>query len=338
MRIVRIFVTIISISLLAACASKQPLSKLTSSKYPTTEQHVAGCAPNEQKFDCDRRAILAMLGEYQVTFNFDETVVLKPAYQRKEPKRSNAFETVILLEDTEKFISLQHILVTESGDIVKHWRQDWLYESPKHWTYLGDQRFEMQTRDAAEISGSWTQLVYNVNDEPRYTGSGNWNHKYGVSTWTSERSWRPLPRREYTTRNDYQLINGENRHTITPQGWTHEQDNTKVIRNEENSDSVLTREFGFNEYRRIADFNFDPAYSYWKSTSAFWAAVRAHWSNEFSTKGSVTLASPIGDEELINTLFELADEYKEVPELDAHQAALKDAFQELVNVENRSNH
>ncbi len=334
MRIVRFFGIVTIVLLLAACAGKQPLTELASSKYPTDEKLVAGCAPNEQKFDCDRRAILAMVGEYHVTFSFDETVELKPAYQRKAPKRSNALETVILVEDTGKHIALQHILVSENGDIVKHWRQDWLYESPVHWAYFGDQRFEMQTRDADKIPGTWTQLVYNVNDAPRYTGSGHWNHKYGVSTWTSKRSWRPLPRREYTTRNDYQLINAENRHTINPQGWTHEQDNTKVIRNEEGEDSVLTREFGFNEYRRIADFNFEPAYAYWESTSAFWAAVRAHWSNEFSTQGSVTLAYPSGDEALINKLFELANTYKETPVLDVHSAALNEAFKEFVNVEN----
>jgi hypothetical protein len=159
-----------------------------------------------------------MLGNYQVRFNFDETVVLQPGYERREPKRSAAFEHVLLVEDTGKRISLQHILVMGGGSVTKHWRQDWIYESPRHWVFVGKERFEPREREAAAIPGTWTQLVYEVNDAPRYAGDGKWNHKYGVSTWTSGRSWRPLPRREYTKRDDYQLINGENRHTITPLG------------------------------------------------------------------------------------------------------------------------
>ncbi|MEQ8515550.1 MAG: hypothetical protein RIC38_08100, partial [Chromatocurvus sp.] len=35
----------------------------------------------------DREAILAMAGEFAVTFAFDETVPLKQGYERREPKR-----------------------------------------------------------------------------------------------------------------------------------------------------------------------------------------------------------------------------------------------------------
>jgi len=224
---------LIALPVLTACAGKSMLAKPASSGdagYATVERPVAGCAAGENAFDCDRRAILAMLGNYQVKFNFDETVVLQPGYVRREPKRSAAFEHVLLVEDAGKRISLQHILVMGGGTVTKHWRQDWIYESPRHWVFVGKERFEPREREAAAIPGTWTQLVYEVNDGPRYTGIGKWNHKYGVSTWTSDRTWRPLPRREYTKRDDYQLINGENRHTITPQGWAHEQDNTKVVR------------------------------------------------------------------------------------------------------------
>ncbi|MDE2366658.1 MAG: hypothetical protein KGM95_06970, partial [Betaproteobacteria bacterium] len=190
-----------ALSLLAACAGKAHLvnpaqpGKSASSDYPTVERPVAGCAAGENPFDCDRRAILAMSGEYEVQFKFDETVILMPGYERKSPKRSMGFEFVVLVEDTGRRISLQHILVM-GNTITKHWRQDWVYESPTRWVYTGNQHFELRERDPAGISGTWTQFVYEVNDAPRYSGNGKWNHRYGVSTWTSDRTWRPLPRRE----------------------------------------------------------------------------------------------------------------------------------------------
>ncbi len=324
--------------LLSACAGNSLLAKpaapqrSASSDYPTVEQPVAGCAADEASFDCDRRAILAMLGGYEVQFKFDETAVLAPDYQRKDPKRSMGFEYVLLVEDSGRKISLQHILVMGGGAVTKHWRQDWVYESPENWVYVGNQRFEQRKRDPASIPGTWTQLVYEVNDAPRYSGSGTWNHRYGVSTWTSERSWRPLPRREYTKRSDYQLINAENRHTILPAGWAHEQDNTKVIRGKDGKDKVLVREFGFNDYRRIDGYDFEPARAYWKGTSEFWAHVRARWDQEFATRGSVTLSVTPGDETFNKAVLELADDYRKNPQWNLYQGKLEEVLSKFVNV------
>lgn len=330
-------IALFSLVLLSACAGKAHLpnsassGKTPSSDYPTVERPVAGCAAGENPFDCDRRAILAMLGGYEVQFKFDETVILMPGYERKNPKRSMGFELVVLVEDTGRKISLQHILVM--GDTVsKHWRQDWVYEAPTRWVYTGNYHFEEQKRDPAEIPGTWTQLVYEVNDAPRYSGNGKWNHRYGVSTWTSDRTWRPLPRREYTKRNDYQLLNTENRQTIVPQGWAHEQDSTKVIRNKDGKDTLVVREFGFNEYRRIKGYNFEPGRTYWKDTSKFWENVRARWDNIFATRGSVTLSINPADEAFNMAVLDLADEYRKNPRPDLYQTKLDEIFRKFVNV------
>lgn len=93
----------------------------------------------------------------------------------------------------------------------------------------------------------------------------------------SDRSWRPLPRREYTTRNDYNALNVEHRHTITPAGWTHEQDNTKVVRKGEHTESLLVREVGFNDYQKVSVINFKTADDYWQKTAAYWAGIRQRW-------------------------------------------------------------
>ena len=337
-RTLAIAIFVLTIPILTACSSRAPLVRPASSEpsatspYPTVGRPVASCGANEKPFDCDRRAILAMLGGYEVQFKFDETVVLKPGYERRQPKRSMGFEYVILVEDSGNKISLQHILVMGGGAVTKHWRQDWIYESPKNWVYVGHLRFEQRKREPASVPGTWTQLVYEVNDGPRYSGSGKWNHRYGVSTWTSERSWRPLPRREYTQRSDYQLINTENRHTITPQGWTHEQDSTKVLREKGGKDEVLVREFGFNEYRRIDGYDFAPARNYWKETSEFWSHVRARWEKEFSARGSITLSVTPGDETFNKMILELADDYRKNPRWALYQEKVEEAFNRFVNV------
>ena len=317
--------------LLTACANKAYMTKSDKAvSFPSVMRPVTGCMPNEHAFDCDRRAILSMLGEYQVSFNFHETTVLKAGYVRNDPKHSGGFEVVVLADDSNSRISMQHILVGASGMIIKHWRQEWAYEMSSHWVYVGEQRFDTHHRKPASVPGTWTQLVYEVNDGPRYAGSGLWNHRYGVSTWTSERTWRPLPRREYSKRKDYQLLNVENRHTITPQGWTHEQDNTKVIR-KNGEDTILVREFGFNDYRRITGFNFSPGLDYWEATSPFWALVRKRWDGELNKEGETRLLFITGDEKFSDVVLSLADAYHVNPVMNKHLPAFEEAFDEFVS-------
>ena len=227
----------------------------------------------------DHAAILAMRGEYSVDFDFKETVALQAGYERKPDKHSGGNEVVIVVENTPHRLVLQHLLVSDDGKhVTKHWRQDWTYEALRRFEFSADQTWTVRDVPADTARGAWTQCVYEVSDAPRYCGTGRWNHRYGVSTWTSDRSWRPLPRREYTTRDDYSAINAENRHTIVPDGWTHEQDNTKTVRGADGAIvRTLVREFGFNNYRKAKDFDFGPAYRYWDRTADYWAKVRARW-------------------------------------------------------------
>jgi hypothetical protein len=281
----------------------EPQAEIKSKAIAFVEQALPKCNAPISK-ECDRAAIKAMAGDFAVSFNFDETVIIDASYRRHAPMRSNAYEQVRVIEDSPEKISLQHILVSDSGRVVKHWRQDWLYQASEYWVYAGDQRFTPKPRTEA-IEGSWTQLVYDVADAPRYAGSGRWNHKYGVSTWTSDRTWRPLPRREYTQRQDYQLINAENRHTVTPSGWTHEQDNSKVVRAADSTDRTLVREFGFNDYRRIEGFDFAPAQAYWSRTEGFWKRVRQAWDGALTTE--LQLCYSVNDEQPGQDLIKAAD-------------------------------
>jgi hypothetical protein len=268
------------------------------------EQPLPDCTAQAAKA-CDQAAIRQMAGDFEVRFSFAETVPLAAGYQRQAPSDSLAYEHVRVLQDTPEKISLQHVLLSSSGRVTKHWRQDWIYELPEHWAFQGAQGFGLQKRDAKTVAGTWTQLVYDVADAPRYAGSGRWNHKYGVATWTSDRTWRPLPRREYTTRTDYDLINAENRHTVTPSGWTHEQDNSKVVRRSA-LDRTLVREFGFNEYRRIAGFDFAPARQYLDRTEPFWRAVRDAWQQALA-EPTLRLCYAADDEKPGQALFASAE-------------------------------
>jgi hypothetical protein len=255
----------------------------------------------------DRAAILAMRGEYAVGFDFTETVALQAGYARKPHKRSGGNEVVIVVEDAPAKIVLQHILVSDDGQhVTKHWRQDWIYQASTRFEFSADQTWTMRALAPEQTRGAWTQCVYEVSDAPRYCGTGRWNHRYGVSTWTSDRTWRPLPRREYTTRSDYNAINAENRHTIVPGGWTHEQDNTKTVRDAEGGPvRTLVREFGFNDYRNAEGFDFGPAYRYWDKTAGYWAEVRERWDAALA-RGGLRLNTEVDGMALIVPLFEQA--------------------------------
>lgn len=260
--------------------------------------------------DADRTAILAMAGEYAVTFDFTETVVLKPGYARKPGKRTGANEVVIVVEDTPARIVLQHLLVVGDGHVVKHWRQDWTWEAPTRFEFSADQSWSVRALPPALTAGAWTQCVYEVSDAPRYCGTARWVHDGTASTWESDRGWRPLPRREYTTRSDYNALGMVNRHTVTAEGWTHEQDNVKTVRDAAGMPvGAIVREFGFNEYRRARGIDFLPAYRYWRDTAGFWAAVRTRW-DRLWTAGGVRLKTKVDGMSIIEPLFVQAGKQK----------------------------
>jgi len=278
----------------------------------------------------DRAAILAMQGEYLVDFAFDETVLLAPGYERAPAMRSGGDEVVIVVEDTPAKVVLQHILVDpKSGHVTKHWRQDWIYEATSRWEFAADQTWRVRDIPVDRTKGAWTQCVYEVSDAPRYCGTGRWNHRYGVATWTSDRTWRPLPRREYTRRSDYNAMNVENRHTIVPGGWTHEQDNTKVVRRVDGStERTIAREFGFNDYQKDTDVDFTPAHDYWNATKDYWAKVRARWDAALEHPDGLHLKTKIDGMAMIIPLFTQAGEIQEGKAVD--DAEIDKVFAEWV--------
>ena len=231
----------------------------------------------------DRAAILAMAGSFEVDFNFTETVALASGYELKKPYQAKAHELVKVAEDKGSQITLQHLLVID-GDlgltVIKHWAQVWTYEDPRSLTYEGNKTWLPINHTPEETKGTWTQLVTQTDDSPRYKAQGNWSHAGNSSTWTSKSSTRPLPRRDYTKRSDYDLLVVVNHHIVTPDGWVHQQDNRKLVSRDGKS-QFLCVESGLNKYRRITDDTkkegFQLAESEWKETQEFWGNVRHTW-------------------------------------------------------------
>ncbi len=99
-------------------------------------------------------------------------------------------------------------------------------------------------------------------------------------------------------------MNVENRHTIVPGGWTHEQDNTKAVRAADGSTvRTIAREYGFNDYRSDTDVDFTPALDYWKATAGYWERVRTRWDAFLEDGRGLRLKTKIDGMALIIPLF-----------------------------------
>jgi hypothetical protein len=278
---------------------------------PTALNQTTREAVRSSKFEEDRKSILTMAGDYKVTFDFTETVSFVEGYTLKEPKLSGGHESVRILEDRGDFISLQHTLVIGPDDapvIVKHWRQDWQYEPEEVLVFIGGNAWEWRDVPVTERAGAWSQTVYQVDDAPRYGAVARWSYEDGLAEWTPPREWRPLPRRDMTTRDDYHAIDAVNRHVITPWGWVHEQDNSKLVLAGE--PAVLVREIGVNTYRRFDGYPVFASDDYWAATGEFWAGVRAEWTRIETANERFAITLHGETEGLYEPLLTLADQVK----------------------------
>ena len=280
--------------------------------------------PGLSKYERDRRAILSMAGTYRVTFNFIETIPLRPGYKPDRPYQSWATEYIKVIEDTGNFISLQHILVmyfvddkgnVEGPSVSKHWRQDWTYEDEDILEYKGNNTWQTVHVPKSEASGKWSQAVYQVDDTPRYEALGEWTYDGNYAAWTSSVTRRPLPRREFTVRSDYNVLSGVNRVTVTPTGWVHEQDNIKMVVDgngrEIAKDPYITKETGLDRYERLTNFNDTAAKEYWGHTAPFWADVRETWTEVIEANPTLKLNNTYEDKKLYEYLFDYSDRLAE---------------------------
>ena len=262
----------------------------------------------------DRAAILALAGDYRTSFDFLETVLFEPGAGPARPYRSWGTERIYAVEARDDFVQLQHVLVMfvldEEGVlqgpfVQKHWRQDWRYEPERALVYTGARRFETQTVAEAARRGVWSQTVYQVDDSPRYASLGRWRHGGEASLWEGGEAWRPLPRREHTVRDDYDVLAGSHRLTVLPTGWVHEQDNRKLAMGGSEIRPVA-REAGLNRYERLRGFDFSAADAYWSATAPYWARVREAWARRAAAHARFEVDTHCGDEPGFVPLFRMA--------------------------------
>lgn len=274
----------------------------------------------------DRAAIKEMCGCYEVTFNFAETFAPDKDYKFHDNYRSGGLEWVQLVEDEKDMISMQHLLIVAPKTIVKHWRQDWLYENTSLYVYDKDRSWRHVDLPKSEVKGQWTQKVFQVDDGLRYEGSASWVHTDGRHFWENTAD-SPLPRREFSKRSDYNVMLRTNRHEITSDGWIHEQDNDKVIR-ESDSDRLLAEEKGWNTYKKVADSQCKDAQDWWAKNELYWSDVRKAWDQIYALKETLTFKGKVEDKIMFERIFALGDEVVEAGTYDSN--AIQKEVKEII--------
>ena len=283
-------------------------------------------------FERDRHAILSMAGNHRVTFDFIETIVHDPISKPDRPYQSWGTEYVLVIEDNPQFISLQHILVmtfvdkdgkTSKPMVMKHWRQDWQYAPSQilvHNLTKGWHRRQL----TKESANSWSQTVYQVDDSPRYASTGKWNHFKKMSVWESKETLRPLPRREFSVRSDYDVLWGTNRITVLPSGWVQEEDNLKMVitnpQDIENNQSFKAREAGIARYELISNLDISAAEDYWRKTKAYWQDVRVAWTALIEKNDQFWIRKKVSNRPLFSRMFAYAAALEKEDNYDAESS------------------
>jgi hypothetical protein len=269
-------------------------------------------------FEADRETILSMAGDFKVTFDMQESTAWMEGYTPIDKKTSGGYESVRVIEDTGTKIVLQHLLVVGSEEkpyVVKHWRQDWEYEPEQILTFEGGSKWELTDVPEKMRAGRWSQTVYQVDDSPRYAGWGEWEVTNGVKRWRSNWTMRPLARRDDVRDPIYDRYRGINRHQITPTGWIHWQDNTKMMPAKDGSGDLVpvVQEYVLNTYERFDGYNVAAADEYWAKTQDYWAAVRAKWDAVMIANGGITIEQKpkSGNSSIGSELLQIADAIKD---------------------------
>jgi hypothetical protein len=264
----------------------------------------AKAKPADSKLELDRAMIKSMSGIYKVSFNFAETFAADTGYKYYPRYNEWGIEYVFVAEETSEKIVLQHLLIANDTMIIKHWRQDWVYENREVYKYYKDNEWVKETLSPEQAKGTWTQKVFQVDDSPRYESYGTWLHVDGKHYWEGVND-APLPRREYTKRDDYNVMRRHSRMEILPDGWMLEQDNEKVVR-KGGMDKTICWEKGFERFTK-GNYDATPATKWWEKQKQYWADVRKAWDEVYTKTPDLKLAAKVDNKRLYESLFALGD-------------------------------
>ena len=199
---------------------------------------------------------------------------------------------------------MQHLLIVNDSTIVKHWRQDWLYQNTELYEFFKDKTWKYRKLATNDVKGQWTQKVYQVDDSPRYEGTATWIHEDGKHYWVNTTD-APLPRREHTIRKDYNVLKRRNIHAITDYGWLHEQDNVKLNRDLNGNDTEIAKEKGLDYYVKVDDSKCKAAQKWWAENKTLWKNIRDKWQTVYDADKDIHLESSVDRKPLFMHLFNL---------------------------------
>ena len=266
---------------------------------------------NNKKKRQDIESIKSMCGCMDISFEFAETISPNKDYKFFDNYISGGLELAFVVEESTNKIVIQHLLIAGQDMIIKHWRQDWIYENTEFFNYDKDLTWKKEIVSKKEVKGQWTQKVYQVDDSPRYQGSGSWVHVDGKHYWESITD-APLPRREYSKRSDYNVMQRKNRHEITDYGWVHEQDNIKILRN--NDEKIIAEEKGWNKYVKTEDSKCQAAKDWWVKNENYWREVRNAWNDFYNSKETISFHKSVDKKPMFSGFFELGEKAEETPD------------------------
>jgi len=253
-----------------------------------------------------KKNIEKLCGCFDVDFKYAETFSPDNNYKFHERENLHGTELVLPVETSDKKIVLQHLLVINDSTIIKHWREDWVFEQSSLLQYEGNKQWSKTSLNPQETANKWAQTVWETDDAPRYQGVSQWVNTDGKVFWQSTVN-APLPRREYTTRNDYNILKRGNRIVVTDADWVHEQDNQKVSHGA--TDKLIAEEKGVNIYHKIDAKYCEKAKEWWAANSSFWTIVRAEWDEYIKNHNNVALQSTIDNKSLSMHFTALAKEW-----------------------------
>ena len=291
---------------------------------------------NAQKKE-DIAAIKGQCGCFDVKFSYAETFAPDKDYKYHDRYRTGGREFVIADEESKDNrngdrLVLMHLLIIGDTMVIKHWREDWIYQNTDLLSYQKGTDWKPLILPKDQVKGQWTQSVFEVNDMPRYEGTASWTHKDGQHIWANITD-APLPRREYTKRSDYQVLKRNNRIHVTETGYLHEQDNDKIIR-DASGDKLLAQEKGINDYRKIDDSKCELAKTWWAKNRAYWLDVRTVWGQILAQNKGLSINTKTPDGKMLwKEIDELVEEFakKDVKDSQNRQAAVRSLLNKYLN-------
>lgn len=277
---------------------------------------LAGCAASSapRQADADglargRSAVASMAGCFLVDYSYVETESLREGYQRDprvyDVNRDKSVKEWITVKHlSAQRLWLQRVLfatdlsgVVRPGSLIKHQSEDWHYEAPFVYDFVGPNRWQVKAAsDVSPERGHWTRRVTNLDDGPRYQCAAPWRTDTGYAEWSCS-NYAPIPGRETRDmrRSDYQTLDRDTRIVAYGASWLERQTNVKTQHAASGERTPLVREAGKNWYVRLPDADCAAAWAFAQPRQAFWDLLRETWDGVMDGSAAFVERVPNGE-------------------------------------------